>query len=405
MDFFQKKKHCVYAEVKKNVFLSNAQNQNINAESFAFNNRIRWSECFNPNSNVPMTPKNIYPNPINPESAVIINNTNNINNAIYPYYQKNNNINSNINSNFNNNINNKINNNIYNNNQNYISNNNGNIFPNNINSFIFGNLGQGNIGNNMPNGRYENQNQQESIYNETYKFNLMNGGENGIQDNRPIENDHKVQDFTLINPELEKTVKTTDIFLRQNNPQYKKCYESNNNENSTDVMVENIILNNNNFPNNNININYDDLKRPTEKMLDIAFDNINNTSEQFDRDTGKALNETLGFNINNNNNRNNKLSFTSSDLKNNYNNVSNGNSNQMFNNTNAMGNNNKNNYSRNRTPSKVINGINTVENYWNNDAYRSRNRSVDKNSTKDSFSKTFFMNGNNNIGPSGVKHH
>ena len=88
MDFFPKKKHCVYAEAKKNVFLSNAQNQNINAESFAFNNRIRWSECFNPNSNVPMTPKNIYPNPINPESAVLINNTNNINNAnnyIYKY--------------------------------------------------------------------------------------------------------------------------------------------------------------------------------------------------------------------------------------------------------------------------------------------------------------------------------
>ncbi len=81
MDFLPKKKHCVYAEVKKNIFISNAQNQSINAESFAFNDKTRLGEYFNPNNNAPMTPKNIYPNHINPQSPVIIKNTNNINNS------------------------------------------------------------------------------------------------------------------------------------------------------------------------------------------------------------------------------------------------------------------------------------------------------------------------------------
>ena len=387
MNCLPQKKHSLYNEAKNNIFLSRNQNPNSNIESFAFNDRTRYlGQYFNPNNNVHITQKNLFPNSINQPSAVIINN---INNAIY---QQINNIN-----------------NINNINPNNIQSFNGNIFLNNQNSFKMANVGQNNIGNNMANGRYENP--QDSNYNESYNFNPMNGGSNGIQEKRSAENILKDQSCTLINLEgkTDNLKGSTDKILCQNNPQYKECYETKKNEGSTEFMVENNILNNNELTNNNKYVKYDVLNGTTEEMLDNALNNGNNTNAKLDPFTGKALNKTLGFNINNTNNNVNtsnnsfrdQLSFTNRNLKTNYNNANNRNSNQMFNYTNAMGNNNRNNYSRNRTPSKVINGLNTEENYRNNDVYKSRNRSIGKSSTKDSFSKTFFMNGNNNIEISG----
>ena len=398
MNCHPQKKYSLYNEAKNNIFLIMNQNPNSNIESFAFNNRTRaLGQYYNPNNNVQITPKNLFQNRINEPSAVIINNINN------DIYQKINNIN---NVNNVNNINNL--NNINNNNPNNIQSINGNIFINNQNIFKMFNVGQDNIGNNIANGRYENP--QDSNYNESYKFNRMNDGPNGIQEKRSAEKILKDQSCTLNNPEGKKDNLngSTDKILSKNNPQYKEYYGTKKNEGSKEFMVGNNILNNNELKNNKKYVKYDVLNGTIEGMLDNELNNGNNTNEKFDSFTGKALIE-IGFKINNNNNNVNtsnnsfrdQLSFINKNLKNNYNNANNGNSNQMFNYTNAMGNNNRNNYSRNRTPSKVINGLNTEENYRNNDVYKSINRSIGKSSTKDSFSKTFFMNGNNNIELSG----
>ena len=177
MNCLPQKKHSLYNEAKNNIFLSRNQNPNSNIESFAFNDRTRYlGQYFNPNNNVHITQKNLFPNSINQPSAVIINN---INNAIY---QQINNIN-----------------NINNINPNNIQSFNGNIFLNNQNSFKMANVGQNNIGNNMANGRYENP--QDSNYNESYNFNPINGGSNGIQEKRSAENILKDQSCTLINLE------------------------------------------------------------------------------------------------------------------------------------------------------------------------------------------------------------
>jgi hypothetical protein len=267
-----------------------------------------------------------------------------------------------------------------------------------------GNIGQNNKVNFMPNDRYNNQ---QFNYNEINTGPQFNGGSNGNQDKRSTENNFKEQSCTLTNSEgnNDNLKVSTNKILCQNNPQYMKCFENK----KKDMEINNII-NNNDFQNKNKFVNYNILNGPTKDMLDKALNNGNNKSEKFDSFTGKALNENLGLNINNNNNNGNtqtnnfrdQLSFTCRNNRNNYRKENNGNSNQLNNNINLIGNNNNKNHSRNNSSIKRSNGLNTEENYMNNNPYDSRKRASSyKNQKNEIFSRTFFTNGNNNVEISG----
>jgi hypothetical protein len=387
--FFQQKKNNVYVQFRNNTNLGNFENS-TNFKSFASNNRNqKLNGYYNPNNNIPITPKDLNSDHKSQEKAfnfIIFNNVINPSNGQY------NNIDINMNNNMNHNPNN-------------ISNNNEHYFPKNQSNFKMDNIGQNNIGNNT-NERYSNQ--QVINYNEINQNIQFNGGANGIQDKRSHENIIKEQSCALINPEgnLDNLKVPTDQILCKKNPQYyKQYYEKKTSEGSTDLMVENNILNNNN-PNNNKYINYNILNGPTKDKLDKALNNENNSSEKFDNFTGNALKETLGFNINNNNGNtinndySSQLSFTVGKYQNNYYKVNNGNSNPKYNNINLMSNNNF--HSRNNSSTKRSNRFNTGENYNINGAYDPRKRASScENQKNEIFSKTFFMKGINNVGISG----
>lgn len=238
---------------------------------------------------------------------------------------------------------------------------------------------------------------------------------NGIQDE--IANKNIIKDESCsLNGNNDNLKITTEDILKYKNLQYIKKYYENKKEEITDVMVENNIVNKDN-PNNDKYKKYNILNAPTKDILDKALNKgnnsekvddfteaaLNNGDNKYDEYTEKVLNETLSFNINNNNGNEPNASFfdqLSFINKKKYQKVNNRNSNQMLNNINMMNNNSRNtNHSRNYSSTRRTNGLNTEENYRNNDANKTRNsRSLYRNSTKDSFSRTFFMNGNSSVG-------
>ena len=413
MELLRQKNNNIFLQIKNSTNIGNAQYSNLNTHinSFEFNIRTKeLNEYFKPNNNVPMTPKDLYPNQQKQQKGFFLGNFNNVNPNFITNINPNNNLNNGqnfiANNNPNNNFNNNPNNN-FNNNPNFKANINGIITPNNQYNFVERNIVQ----NNIRNERYENQ-QGDYYNNEITPANKFNRRLNGIQDEIANENIIKNESCSLYGNNDNLKIPTEDI-LKCKNPQYmEKYYENNKEEGFTEFMVENNILNNNNNQNNDKYINYNVLNGPTKDMQDKALnkgnnsekvDNfteieLNNGDNKYDEYTEKALNKTLGFNINNNNGNApnapyiDQLSFIN---KKKYQKINNGNSNQMLNNINLMNNNSKNIHSRNFSSTRRTNGLNTEENYWNNDANKTRDsRSVDRNSMKDSFSKTFFMNGN-----------
>ena len=413
------KKYSKFLQIKNSTNLDNAQysNLNTNINGFEFNNRTKeLYEYFMPNNNVPMTPKDLYPNQQKQQKGFCLGNFNNVNPNFITNINPNNNLNngqnfianSNPNNNFNNNPNFKANNNPnnnFNNNPNFIGNINI-IKPNNQGNFVERNK----VKNNIRNERYENQ--QVNYYNnEIIPANKFNRRSNGIKDEIANENIIKNESCSLYENNDNLKIPTEDI-LKCKNPQYKKNYYENNKE-------ENNILNNNNNSNNIKYVNYNALNGRTNEMLDKELNKgnnsekvdgfteaaLNNGDNKYDEYTEKVLNKTLGFNIISNNGivpnapYIDQLSFIN---KKKYQKINNGNSNQMLNNINLMNNNSKNIHSRNFSSKRRTNGLNKDENYRNNDANKIRDcRSYDRNSTKDSFSRTFFMNGNSIAGISG----